>query len=185
MVISGCWMSKENFNIYFPLFYNGIQEDKRVWFPYEDLEFENPSIFRPDNPLQDRESTLIFEGCIRPGILPIDFHGGQCRTRSYEFYNPTTISCQLGFGRLPAGSFYIGRLWAREELKSLLEYKKVYDMASEIPLGNPADIQLIPSNSAMFKSWWKEWKKHLFCNQLNNHLIDVEDTVRFLHLTSI
>ncbi|GJN14016.1 hypothetical protein PR202_gb00787 [Eleusine coracana subsp. coracana] len=63
------------------------------------------------------------------------------------------------------GSFFTDQLQARQELKDHLEYKKIYNMATEIPMGNIADLKLFPSCSALFKIWWREWKKHVFCNQ--------------------
>lgn len=30
-------------------------------------------------------------------------------------------------------------------------------------MGNFADLEVHPSNSKHFRSWWSEWKRHMFC----------------------
>jgi hypothetical protein len=88
---------------FFKLFYKGFSEDILIWFVYTTiLEFEVPSSFRFESGCTDVESSKILNCVMKPGLLPIEVRHGRVKPPvSYEFYNPSITSKQLGFGQLP------------------------------------------------------------------------------------
>ena len=64
---------------------------------------------------------------------------------------------------MPIGLYFADKLKAREVVNNALEFDRVHMLVLEI---QPAIVNqwlygLI--SSKLFSLWWKEWKKHLFC----------------------
>ncbi|GJN20613.1 hypothetical protein PR202_gb08011 [Eleusine coracana subsp. coracana] len=89
MVIPGQRMTLKNFKSSFVLFYNGLQLDKRVWFPYHELEFENPSVFRPDNPCRMKNQPLSLKPALGMAFCLLTF---LVDSSGFIHTNSTTLS---------------------------------------------------------------------------------------------
>ena len=85
---------------FFRGFYKGLLDEVLTWFVYPEIaKFELLISFRFETTCSDEPSTAIFQCLVKPGLLPIEFrHGREKPPTSYEFYNPSTATHQLGFG---------------------------------------------------------------------------------------
>lgn len=155
----------------FKSFYYGFTKEATIWYPYhdEDHDFELPSKFKLDLVCTDEYSIAAFRPMITPGLLPVNFFMGRGLTRSYEFYNPSIASRQLGFGQLPIFLFFTDRIKPREALQSALEYDRLKALTSSIP---PFNLELwSPAlfSSKAYSLWWTEWKLHLLCSSAKTY----------------
>ena len=95
----------------FKKFYRGFDVDILTWLPYDDDENDElifPFKFRFESGCSDEAAAAIFNSFIKPCVLPAEFcHGhGKMATGSsllgnlptYEFYNPSFVARQFGFG---------------------------------------------------------------------------------------
>ena len=98
----------------FKKFYRGFNAGILTWLPYnkdENNELIFPFKFRFESGCSDEIAAVIFNSFIKPCVLPAEFcHGhGKMATGSfllgnlpnYEFYNPSFVARQFGFGQLP------------------------------------------------------------------------------------
>lgn len=99
-------------------FFKGFPDAILSWFPYLEInEFEFPTSFRFDTSCSNDYSTTIFQCIVKPEWHPMEFrHGQEKPPPSYEFYNPSVVACQLGFGQLPLGLFFVSKIWPGEAL---------------------------------------------------------------------
>lgn len=58
------------------------------------------------------------------GILPVNFFSGRSHQLTYEFYYPTVVARQLGFGQLSPHLFFSDLVKPRETANSGLEYDR-------------------------------------------------------------
>ena len=88
---------------FFRGFYKGLSDEILTWFVYPEIaEFELPISFRFEVACSDAPSTAIFQFIVKPRLLPMEFrHGHEKPATSYEFYNPSIVVHQLGFGSCP------------------------------------------------------------------------------------
>jgi hypothetical protein len=137
-------------------FYNGFAEDSIIWFAYldENHGFENPIKFQLDDRKDDEytnTSTSLREA-ITPRIFPVNFTLGRGQP-SYEFYHPSAVARQLGFGQVPIRLFFANKVQARDAIKSPLAYNRLKNLepdASTIYLGN---WQITPFSTIPFLRW--------------------------------
>ena len=96
----------------FKKLYRGFDVAVLTWLPYkEDDELIFPFMFRFESGCSDKIAIAIFNTFIKPYVLPAEFHHGRGKMvkgssspgnpPTYEFYNPSFIARQFGFGQLP------------------------------------------------------------------------------------
>ena len=118
-------------------------------------------------------AAAIFNSFIKPCVLSVEFcHGrGKMATDSsllgnlptYEFYNPSFVARQFGFGQLPPQLFFRDILKPREDISEVMEASRVFQLGSDLPSLCVHDWIRVNSFSTLFDSWWQEWHSHLFC----------------------
>jgi len=127
---------------------------------------------------------------ITPRAIPVNnFGSGKNTNTTYEFYDPSTLSCQLAFGQLPIKLCYANMVKPRETITSGLEWIRVAQLP---PDADTADIDLLAWVLASFitesyKLWWEEWKEqlftvlvHMYRNMINPEHEIPDDVVSFL-----
>jgi hypothetical protein len=86
---------------------------------------------------------------IKPGLLPSSVFGKD-QSATYEFYNPSVSTRQLGFGQLPIGLYFSNFIKLREVIPNGTHYQCLLDLI------------LDSSTINLFNIWWAEWCDHLF-----------------------
>ena len=105
----------------FKKFYRGFDADTLTWLPYDEDENNElifPFKFRFELGCSDETTVAIFNSFIKPCVLPAEFRYGRGKMAigsflpgnlpTYEFYNPSFIARQFGFGQLPPSTFLQG-----------------------------------------------------------------------------
>jgi hypothetical protein len=149
---------------FFRCFYHGFADEAIIWFAYHDdnHDFENPVKFQLDNWSGDDYATNSLREAIAPRILPATFTSGRDHP-SYEFYHPSAVARQLGFGQVPIQLFFADKVQAREIIKSGLSYNRVENLQPDVSDIDLIDWRIAPLTSVPFTRWWSEWHSHLFC----------------------
>jgi len=108
----------------------------------------------------------IFNSFIKPYVLPAEFrHGrGKMATCSflpsnlptYEFYNPSFVARQFGFGQLPPQLFFKDILRPREDISEVMEVSRVFQLGSDLPSLCLHFWVRVSFSSTLFDSWWQE-----------------------------
>ena len=80
-------------------------------------------------------AAAIFNSFIKPYVLLAEFRHGHGKMAigsflpgnlpTYEFYNPSFVACQFGFGQLPPQLFFKDILRSREDISEVLEVSRV------------------------------------------------------------
>src|SRR6185437_5877332 len=104
----------------------------------------------------------LMKEVISPRILPINFTAGK-DVPSYEFYNPSVVARQLGFGQVPPSPFFVGKVQFRGALNVALSYSRLKDMEPSADMALLADWQITPFVTTPFIQWWSECQEHRFC----------------------
>ena len=122
-------------------FYNGLNADHLVWYPYLDSgdKYELLAKFHFEKVYSEDDSMTNLKKVIIPGILPIDFYSGRNHQPTYEFYYPSDGSGQLGFGQLPIHPFFANLVQPWQTITSCVEYDRLKNLTSDIhitDLGN-------------------------------------------------
>ena len=91
-------------------------------------------------------------GSFLPGNLP-----------TYEFYNPSFVAHQFGFGQLPPQLFFKNTLKPREGISVVMEASRVFQLGSDLPSLCMHDWIRVSLSSTLFDFWWQECHSHLFC----------------------
>jgi len=131
--------------------------------PYEDEESRFPLSFHPADDALNKDNDLMME-IITPRAIPVNnFGSGKNTNTTYEFYNPSALSCQLAFSQLPIKLCYADVVNPRETITSGLEWIRVTQLLSD---ADTADIDLsalVPISfiTESYKLWWEEWKEQL------------------------
>jgi len=82
--------------------------------PYEDEEPRFPLTFHPADDALNKDNDLMM-AIITPRAIPVNNFGSRKNTNTtYEFYNPSALSRQLAFGRLPIKLYYVDVVKPRE-----------------------------------------------------------------------
>jgi len=112
---------------FFKLFYKDFLEATLQWFVYSDIpKFELPASFRFQNIYSYAEEFKIFSHLVRPSLLPIEIrHGREKPPTSYEFYYPSIVARQMGFGQLPLALFCADKAKPREAVATRTEYNRI------------------------------------------------------------
>ena len=149
-------IANESFGVtnFFICFYNGFAEESIIWFAYRDdnHDFENPVKFQLDDWRDDEYATNSLREILAPRILPANLtlrRGQPC----FEFYYPSAVARQLGFGQVPIHLFFADKVPARDAIKSPLAYNRLKNLepdASTIYLGN---WQITPFSTIPFLRW--------------------------------
>lgn len=156
---------------FFKLFYRGFDDNHLIWLPYNDEE--NPGLvmpvkFRFETGCSDEMASDIFNCFIRPCALPAGFYHNRGKTTdpklfpSYEFYNPSFASRQLGLGQLPPSLYFLDILKPREGILSALEANRVFSLGNDFPYHSLPIWKLSPIPTILYNEWWEEWHAHLF-----------------------
>ena len=75
-----------------------FQTEQRAWMPYEDPDTIFPLTFHPFDDALNKDPDVMM-ALITPRAIPVNFFGsGKASNQTYEFYNPSALSCQLAFG---------------------------------------------------------------------------------------
>ena len=123
----------------FKKFYGGFGADTLTWLPYDEDENNElifPFKFRFESGSSDETVAAIFNSFIKPCILPAKFCHGRDKMAigffllvnlpTYEFYNPSFVARQFGFGQLPSHIFFKNTLKPREDISEVLEAGRVF-----------------------------------------------------------
>ena len=147
---------------HFRSFYVGLKQDFTIWFAFEDPNCAFESLFNFDDITFDDDTRVIFETIIKPGLLSATFFGKD-QLATYEFYSPSVVAHQLGFGQLPIGLYFSDLIKLREAIPDPVHYCL---LRSLIPSSATVDLdtwRFQPFSSSLFNTWWTEWAEHLFC----------------------
>jgi hypothetical protein len=149
---------------FFRCFYNGFADEAAIWFTYHDdnQDFENPVKFQLDNWIGDEYATNSLREAIAPRILPASFTSSR-GLPSYEFYYPSAVARQLGFGQVPICPLFANKIKARDTVKSGLIYNRLKDLEPDVSTIDLSNWLIAPITSVPFTKWWLEWQDHLFC----------------------
>ena len=98
----------------FKKFYRGFEADILTWLPYDEDENNElifPIKFQFELGCSNETVAAIFNSFIKSCVLPAEFHHGHGKMATgsflpsnlptYEFYNPSFVAHQFGFGQLP------------------------------------------------------------------------------------
>ena len=117
-------------------------------------------------------AAAIFNSFVKPCVLLAEFHHGRGKMAigsfipgnlpTYEFYNPSFVARQFGFGQLPPQLFFKDILKPREDIKEVLEAGRVFQLGSDLPSLCLHDWIRVSLSSTLFDSLWLEWRSHLF-----------------------
>lgn len=64
-----------------------------------------------------------------------------------------------------------------QSITSALESSWLHNLGSDIPMGELVNLVLRPSNSKVFRPWWAEWSKHLFCASTSTFMAHLDLTI--------
>jgi hypothetical protein len=104
-----------------------------------------------------------FGETITPGILPVDFFTRRSHQPSYEFYYPSIVARQLGFGQLPVRLFFTDLVKPRETVSNRLEYDRLKSLVLDAETIDLEGWITGSFTTKPFKQWCLEWSLHLFC----------------------
>ena len=118
-------------------------------------------------------AAAIFNSFIKPCVLPAEFHHGHGKITigsflpgnlpTYEFYNPSFVARQFGFGQFPPQLFFKNTLKPREDINEVMEASRVFQLGSDLPSLCVHDWIRVGFSSTLLNSWWQEWHSHLLC----------------------
>ena len=98
IVLPGTGGNEDQVSRFFQTLYEGLTKEQRAWMPYEDPNTKFPLTFHPfDNALNNDHDLMMAIITLR-AILVNFFSSGKTSNLTYEFYNPSTLACQLAFG---------------------------------------------------------------------------------------
>jgi hypothetical protein len=116
----------QNISQFFELFFKGFANP--LWLPY--LNNDNltlPCEFSFETRCNDVKSIAIFNIFIHPCILPAEFSGGRQNQSTFEYYQPNMMARQPGCSQVPPRLFLHEFLKPREDIKELLQAKRVFE----------------------------------------------------------
>jgi len=161
---------------FFKCFYNGFTEDSIIWFAYhdDDKDYENPFKFRLDSWRDDEYSRNSMKEIIAPRILPANFTSGK-DTPSFEFYYPSVVARQLGFGQVPPLLYFADKVQIRNTIKDTLSYNRLKGLEPSIDTAQLADWKITSFTTVPFARWWSEWQEHLFCDSTRIYCVALDN----------
>jgi len=149
---------------FFKLLYKDFPEATLEWFVYSDiLEFELPASFRFQNIYSYAKKFKILSHLVRPSLLPIEIrHGREKTPTSYEFYYPSIVARQMGFGQLPPALYFADKVKPREVVTAGTEYNRLLHFEQSLLPEAISGWECTPFTSTAFDHWWQEWSQHIF-----------------------
>ena len=137
---------------FFRCFYNGFSKESIIWFAYfdENHSFKNPVKFQLDIWRNDEYTVNSLREALAPRILPTNFTLG-CGQHCFEFYYPSAVARQLGFGPVPIQLFFADKVQARDAIKSALAYNRLKNLEPDASAINLGDWQIAPFTTIPFK----------------------------------
>jgi hypothetical protein len=149
--------------------------------PYIDEEARFPLLFNFADDALNKDDELMMTIITPRAILVNTFGSGKNTNITYEFYNPSAVSCQLAFGQLPIRLCFADVIKPRETITSGSDWSKVVRLSPNV---DTTDVDLstwVPASliSESYKLWWQEWKGQLFAASVHTyrHLIDPEHVI--------
>jgi hypothetical protein len=148
---------------FFKLFYTNFPEVVLDWFVYLDIpEFEFYYLLDSKPFYSDVEELKILSHLVRPSLLLVEVrHGREKPPTSYEFYCPSIVTRQRGFGQLPPGLFFADKLKPRETVTNSIEFNNILQFEQTALLEAINGWKGIPFTSLAFDHWWQEWSQHI------------------------
>jgi hypothetical protein len=139
---------------FFKCFYNGFSEDSIIWFAYHDdnNDYENPFKFQLDSWRDDDYGFNSTKEIIGPRILPANFTSGW-GTHTFEFYYPSIVARQLGFGQVPSHLYFADKVYARDAVNSSLAYNRLKSLEPSTDTVQLADWQITSFTTIPFSHW--------------------------------
>lgn len=160
--MSSCSPSASEMSNWFKSFYHGFIENATIWCVFINLDqFEFPKDFNFSQTSITEPSKSIFESSAIPCILPVGFANGRSHKPSYEFYDPSVFTRQLGLGQIPIGLFFMGKVKARDMVTTSSEYNSMIALNPSLP---PLNLQYwigTEASSELFNWSWNKWKSHI------------------------
>ena len=150
---------------FFKKFYSGFDVEILTWLPYD--EDENNELIFPfkfwfESSCSDETAAAIFNSFIKPCVLPVEFRHGCGKMAigsslldnlpTYEFYNPSFIAHQFGFGQLPPQLFFKNILKPREDINEVMEASRVFQLGLDLPSLCVHDWTRVSLSSILFDS---------------------------------
>jgi hypothetical protein len=144
---------------FFKLFYRNSLEVALEWFECSDIpEFELPTSFRFQTIYSDPEELKILSHLVRRSLLPIEVrHGREKPPTYYEFFCPSMVARQMGFGQLSLALFFADKVKPREIVNTGIEYNRTLHFQQSLLLEAISRWECIPFSSTTFDHWWQEW----------------------------
>jgi len=141
---------------FFKLFYKNSIEAALEWFVYSDIpEFELPASFRFQIIYSDPEELKILSHLVMPSLLPVEVrHGREKPPTSYEFFCPSIVARQMGFGQLPLALFFADKVKPRETVTTRIEYNRILHFEQSLLPKAISRWECTPFTSIAFDHWW-------------------------------
>jgi hypothetical protein len=132
-----------------------------------------PCEFSFETGCNDVKSIAIFNIFIHPCILPAEFSGGRQNQSTFEYYQPNMMARQLGCGQVPPRLFLHEFLKPREDIKELLQAKRVFEYQCSSTVYAPRPF--VPTTIAhpSFTSWWQEFHDHTFNKPVHSFCLEL------------
>ena len=111
---------------------------------------------------------------ISPRILPANFTSGK-DAPTFEFYYPSVVARQLGFGQVPPLPYFADRIQTRDTANDALSYNRLKNLEPSIDIVQLADWKITSFTTVPFARWWSEWLEHLFCESVKIYCIALNE----------
>ena len=105
--------------------------------------------FKFDTATSDDGDKALFEEIIKPGIIPANFFGKN-QSATYEFYNSSVASRQLGFGQLTIGLYFVDVIKPREIIPKAIYYDWMKNLTPNSATVDLDSWRLMPFTSPLF-----------------------------------
>jgi hypothetical protein len=83
-------------------------------------------------------------------------HGREKPPTSYEFYCPSIVARQIGFGQLPLALFFADKLKLRETVTNSIEFNRILQFEQALLPEAISGWEGVPFTSSTFDHWWQE-----------------------------
>jgi len=107
-------------------------------------------------------------------ILHANFVSGR-DPHTFEFYYPSVVARQLGFGQVPPHPYFADKVQTRDTISSNLAYNRLKNLEPSTSTLQLADWQITPFTTTLFTQWWSEWQEHLFCELVGSYCIILDE----------
>ena len=116
-----------------------------------------PNIIQISTIYSDVEELKILSHLVRPSMLAVEVrHGREKPPTSYEFYCPSIVARQIGFGQLPLALFFADKLKLRETVTNSIEFNRILQFEQALLPEAISGWEGVPFTSSTFDHWWQE-----------------------------